>query len=87
MSEINYRFKFHIYRFFGMLSRLRSKISPDHARVSFYLYCSLDINKLPIIWFSFVSQTHYLLLRIAFHLLNICNKRSYIVSVVIHSLN
>jgi len=40
--------------------------------------------KLPIIWFSFVSQTYYLLLRIAFHLLNIRNKRSYIVSVVIH---
>jgi len=24
---------------------LRSETSPDHARVSFYLYCSLDVNK------------------------------------------
>jgi len=40
--------------------------------------------KLPIILFWIVSQTHYLLLRIVFHLLNIRNKRSYIISVVIH---
>jgi len=24
---------------------LRSETSPDHARVSFYLYCSFDVNK------------------------------------------
>jgi len=26
-------------------ARLRSETSPDQARVSFYLHCSLDVNK------------------------------------------
>jgi len=36
----------YIFRSRGILSqRLRSETSPDHAEVSFYLHCSLNVNK------------------------------------------
>jgi len=30
---------------YAVTAGLRSETLPDHARVSFYLYCSLDLNK------------------------------------------
>jgi len=44
IHNMNYR-QMRAYALYGIQPGLRSETSPDHARVSFYLHCSLDVNK------------------------------------------